>query len=153
MVIEEGPPAETGTFEFVLDWRGVYPTREALEQKIGERLAWSVAPSIKETAQGWTLAFSPDDLVAMQKVLNGDFWTDWPGSSCPALVVRGRQSRAVDGKLLEAMAQRRSNTEIVSLDAGHVVHHDDASGFTSAVRTFLQGLPGATPSTETRDSH
>lgn len=97
MVIEEGPPEEHEPLTFVLDWRGVFPTRSALEQKIGERLAWSMEPSFRETAHRWTLAFDPADLVAMQKELNGDFWREWLGSSCPALVVRGRQSRAVDG--------------------------------------------------------
>ena len=75
---------------FVLDWRGLYPTSDALEQKIGERLAWSAKPSFRETAHGWTLAFDPDELV--------------------------------------------------TLAAGHVTHHDDAAGFVSNVRAFLQKL-------------
>ena len=141
LVVEESPPEEHDELAFVLEWRGIYPTREALEQKIGERLAWSVAPSFRETARGWTLAFDPDELVAMQKALNGDFWSDWLGSSCPALVVRGTQSRAVDGALLESMAQRRPNTRLVSLRAGHVTHHDDAPGFNAAVRQFLREVP------------
>ncbi|MEO8177292.1 MAG: alpha/beta hydrolase [Deltaproteobacteria bacterium] len=134
------PPEEHGSLDFVLEWRGIYPTREDLERKIGERLAWSVAPSFRETAQGWTLAFDPHELVAMEKVLSGDFWPDWLGSSCPALVVRGTQSKAVDGALLESMAQRRPNTRLVSLEAGHVTHHDDAAGFNAAVHQFLQDL-------------
>ena len=142
MVIEETPPEGHAALEFVLDWRGIYPTREQLEQKIGERLAWSVAPSFRETAQGWTLAFDPDELVAMQQVLNGDFWSDWLGTSCPALVVRGTQSKAVDGALLETMAERRPNTQLLSLQAGHVTHHDDAAGFNAAVRKFLQEADG-----------
>ncbi|MEP6503247.1 MAG: alpha/beta hydrolase, partial [Betaproteobacteria bacterium] len=94
MVIEEGPPEGHGTFEFVLDWRGLYSTLRASEQKIGERLAWSVAPSFRETAQGWTLGFDPADLVAIQKALNGDSWNEWLASTCPALVIRGTQSKA-----------------------------------------------------------
>jgi pimeloyl-ACP methyl ester carboxylesterase len=119
----------------------VYPTAEALEQKIGERLAWSVRPSFRETAHGWTLAFDPEDLVSMKEVLNGDFWDEWMVSTCPALVVRGTNSKAVDGKLLASMAARRPNTELVSLDAGHVTHHDDPVGFVSNVRAFLRKLP------------
>lgn len=142
MVIEESPPEQSEPLEFVLDWRGFFPTREALEQKIGKRLAWSVAPSFRETARGWTLAFDPGDLVAMQKVLNGDFWSEWLATDCPALVIKGTQSKAVDGTLLDAMAKRRPNTRLVSLDAGHVTHHDDAAGFTSAVRAFLRDLAG-----------
>ncbi len=137
MVVEEGPPEGHEPLDFVLAWRGLHPTREALEQIIGERLAWSVAPSFRETAHGWTLAFDPAELAAMKKVLNGDFWREWLGSTCPALVVRGTQSKAVDGGLLKSMAERRPNTELLSLDAGHVTHHDDPDGFNAAVRRFL----------------
>jgi esterase len=140
MVIEEGPPEQKETLSFVLDWRGVYPTSEALEQKIGKRLAWSVKPSFRETAQGWTLAFDPDELVSMKEVLNGDFWGEWLGTTCPAMVVRGTTSKAVDGKLLETMAARRPNTELVTLETGHVTHHDDLAGFVSHVRAFLEKL-------------
>ena len=125
----------------LLDWRGIYPTSEALEQKIGERLAWSVKPSFRETARGWTLAFDPEELVSMKEVLNGDFWKEWMASTCPALVVRGTTSKAVDGKLLESMAARRPNTELLTLEAGHVTHHDDLAGFVSGVRAFLRKLP------------
>jgi pimeloyl-ACP methyl ester carboxylesterase len=141
MVIEEGPPEQRETLTFVLDWRGVYPTSEALEQKIGERLAWSVKPSFRETAHGWTLAFDPDELVGMKAVLNGDFWREWMATTCPALVVRGTDSRAVDGKLLGSMAERRPNTELLTLKAGHVTHHDDLAGFVSHVRAFLGKHP------------
>jgi pimeloyl-ACP methyl ester carboxylesterase len=137
LVIEEGPPEQHETLSFVLDWRGLYPTSEALEQKIGERLAWSVKPSFRETARGWTLAFDPDEIVGMKDVLNGDFWNDWLATKCPALVVRGTDSRAVDGKLLESMAARRPHTELLTLNAGHVTHHDDLAGFVSGVRAFL----------------
>lgn len=140
MVIEEGPPESHATMDFVLEWRGVFATREDLEHRIGERLAWSVAPSFRETAQGWTLAFDPDDLVSMQTVLNGDLWPDWLATTCPALVVRGTQSKAVDGAVLEAMAARRPHTGLVTLEAGHVTHHDDAPGFNRAVREFLGDL-------------
>jgi esterase len=123
----------------------VYPTSEALEQKIGERLAWSVKPSFRETARGWTLAFDPDELVSMKEVLNGDFWKEWLGTTCPAMVVRGTASKAVDGTLLETMAARRPNTELLTLEAGHVTHHDDLPAFVADVRTFLGKLrqPGA----------
>lgn len=140
LVIEEGPPEQKETLTFVLDWRGVYPTSEALERKIGERLAWSVKPSFRETAHGWTLAFDPDEIVGMKDVLNGDFWKDWLATSCPALVVRGTDSKAVDGKLLESMAARRPNTELVTLKAGHVTHHDDLAGFVSRIRAFIGRL-------------
>jgi esterase len=140
LVIEEGPPEQHESLAFVLEWRGLYPTSEALEQKIGERLAWSVKPSFRETARGWTLAFDPDELVSMKEVLNGDFWSEWLASTCPALVVRGADSKAVDGQLLASMAARRPSTDMVTLKAGHVTHHDDLAGFVAHVRAFLAKL-------------
>ena len=120
----------------------MYPRREDLEAKIGERLAWSVAPSFRETARGWTLAFSPDELAAMKLTLNGDYWKEWFATTCPALVVRGTTSKAVDGQLLERMAAERPNTQLLTLDAGHEIHHDDAEGFVRGVRKFLGELRG-----------
>ena len=43
--------------------------------------------------------------------------------------------------MLEAMAERRPNTELLSLAAGHVVHHDEAEKFNTAVRRFIEKLP------------
>lgn len=140
LVIEEGMAEQHASFAFMLEWRGLYPTSEALEQKIGERLAWSVKPSFRETAYGWTLVFDPAELVSMIDAMNGEYWKEWTATTCPALVVRGADSKAVDGKLLEEMAARRPNTELVTLKAGHVTHHDDAAGFVSTVRDFLGKL-------------
>lgn len=142
MVIEESPVIENANLDFMREWAGFYPTREALAAKIGERLAWSVEPSFRETDAGWTLAFSPNQLADALKGLNGDFWSDWMATTCPVLVVRGAESRAVDGKMLEEMAAKRANTELGTFQAGHVVHHDDPEGFAAAVRQFLGGLEG-----------
>ena len=103
LVVEEGPAEQHESFAFIRDWHGVYPTNEALERKIGERLAWSVKPSFRETAYGWILAFEPEELVSM--------------------------------------AARRQNTGLVTLKAGHVVHHDDLAGFVARVQDFLGWLP------------
>jgi pimeloyl-ACP methyl ester carboxylesterase len=137
MVIEESPVVENANLDFMREWAGVYPTREALAAKIGERLAWSVEPSFRQTPEGWTLAFSPIELADALKGLNGDFWSDWTATDCPVLIIRGAESRAVDGAMLEAMAERRPNTKLVTFDAGHVVHHDDPVGFAGSVQKFL----------------
>jgi esterase len=137
MIVEEAPAVQDAELGFIREWAGVYPTREALEAKIGERLAWSVAPSFRQTSEGWTLAFSPDALADALAGLKGDFWGDWSATDCPVLLVRGSQSRAVDGAVLEKMAAERANTTLATFDAGHVVHHDVPTAFASAVRSFL----------------
>lgn len=119
------------------EWAGVFPTRDALIDAVGERMAWSVEPSIRQTDAGWTLAFSPTQLADAQEGLNGEFWADWLATSCPALILRGSESRAVDGDVLQAMAARRPNTRLETLPAGHVVHHDAPRGFIERVKDFL----------------
>ena len=137
LIIEEAPAVEDSDLEFMRAWAGVFPTREALLETVGERMAWSIEPSIRKTEAGWTLAFSPTKLADAQVGLNGDFWADWLATTCPALLLRGRDSRAVDGEVLEAMAARRPNTRLETLPAGHVVHHDAPQAFVDVVRQFL----------------
>jgi esterase len=137
MVIEESPALQDADFGFMRAWDGVFPTRAALEEVIGERLAWSVEPSFRQIDGGWTLAFSANQLADAQKGLNGDFWEDWLATEHSILLVRGSDSRAVDGDLLSEMARRRPKTRLVLLDAGHVTHHDNPAGFNTIVRTFL----------------
>jgi esterase len=140
MVIEESPVVEHAQLDFMRDWAGFFPTREAHAAKIGERLDWSVEPSLRQTAEGWTLAFSPNQLADALKALNGDFWSDWTATRCPILLIRGTDSRAVDGAMLESMAAKRPNTKLVSFNAGHVVHHDEPKAFAASVKSFLRGF-------------
>lgn len=139
MVIEESPAVMNPDFSFIRKWAGTYPTREALLERIGPRLAWSVEPSIREGPSGWSLAFSPNHLADAQDGLKGDFWNDWNASDCPALVIRGSESRVVDGGVLKRMAEDRPNTSLKILDAGHVVHHDASQAFATEVAAFLDG--------------
>lgn len=138
MVIEESPAVEDADLDFMRAWEGVYPTREALKDKIGERLAWSLEPSFREVNGGWTLVFSPNKLADAQMGLNGDFWDEWLATDIPVLLVRGTDSKAVDGQLLEDMAARRPNTELQSFDAGHVIHHDVPDEFAKETQAFLE---------------
>lgn len=103
-------------------------------------LCLTVEPSIRRVEDGYTLAFSPKDLVERQPQLNGEYWDEWRATSCPALVVRGTESRAVEGAILERMAAMRPHTQLVSIEAGHVVHHDAPSLFLAAVEDFLGSL-------------
>jgi pimeloyl-ACP methyl ester carboxylesterase len=141
LIAEESPAKEEADLRFMLAWQGVFPTRQALLDKVGERLAWSVEPSIRAVPGGFSLAFSPKDLVERQPQLNGELWDEWRASRCPALVLRGTESRAVDGAILERMARVREHTQLVSIEAGHVVHHDAPASFLAAVEEFLSTLP------------
>jgi len=141
MVIEESPAVLKADMDFMRAWEGTYPTREALLAKVGERLAWSVEPSLRKTDAGWTLAFSPTQLADALVGLNGDFWADWTATTCPVLLARGADSKAVNGEVLREMAQRRPNVQLVTFDAGHVIHHDLPDRFAEAKRRFLATIP------------
>jgi esterase len=142
MLIEESPAVEDAHLDFMRVWEGVFPTREALTETIGERLAWSVEPSFRKVDGGWTLAFSAKQLADALDGLNGDFWADWLATEHPILLIRGSDSRAVDGVQLMEMARRRANTRLETLDAGHVVHHDAPAAFNALARAFLKDSAG-----------
>jgi len=140
LVIEDLGAAPDADASFVLAWDGTFPSREALEEHIGQRLAPYLLDSFRATPNGWRLAFEPRDMLESQLQLNGDHWADWLATGCPALLIRGRESRITTQDHLEQMAARRPHTRLVTLDGGHVVHQDNPNGFADIVREFLHDL-------------
>lgn len=140
LIIEDIGAVIEDDASFVLDWAGVYSTREELAARVGERLTPYVAASFRETAGGWRLAFDPTEIVSSQSALNGNHWADWIATTCPALVIRGSHSPITKEANLEAMTALRSNTTLVTVDAGHVVHFDNPAAFLAAVREFLNTI-------------
>ena len=92
-----------------------------------------------DTSGGW-FAFEPREMLESQRQLKGDHWADWLATECPALVIRGRESRITTQDHVEQMAARRLNTRLVTLDGGHVVHQDNPNGFADAVREIVFDL-------------
>jgi pimeloyl-ACP methyl ester carboxylesterase len=80
-------------------------------------------------------------LAASQESLNGNHWKDWLATDCPALLLRGQQSRVTTQQHMEEMATRRPRTLLQNLEGGHVIHFDNPAGFGAAVREFLASLP------------
>ena len=140
VVIEDIGAAPDADASFVLAWEGTFPSREALEEHIGQRLVPYVLDSFRSTPNGWRLAFEPREMLESQLQLNGDHWADWLATKCPTLLIRGRESRITTQDHCEQMAARRPNTRLVRLDGGHVVHQDNPSGFADTVREFLHDL-------------
>lgn len=137
LVIEDIGAAPEADASFVLAWEGVFPSREALEEHVGPRLAPYLLDSFRSTPDGWRLAFEPREMLESQIQLNGNHWADWLATECPALLIRGRESRITTQDHLKEMAARRPNTRLVTLDGGHVVHLDNSNDYVSAVRDFL----------------
>ncbi len=146
LIVEDIGAVIADNTNFALAWSGTFATREELVAAIGIRcirLLPYLQESFRQTSTGWRLAFDPQDTVASQSFLNGDHWEDWLGTDCPALLVRGRDSRVTTQGHLEEMANRRANTQLVVLEGGHVPHLDNPVGFANAVRDFLSALKGS----------
>lgn len=143
LIVEDIGAVIADDTSFALGWAGTFKTQKELEERIGPRIAPYLRESFRHGADGWRLAFDPNDTAASQQHLNGDHWSDWLASRCPVLLIRGQESRVTQQQHLEEMAQRRPGTEFLTLQGGHVVHVDNPGGFADAVRTFLMRLPSA----------
>ncbi|WP_026480264.1 alpha/beta fold hydrolase [Ahrensia sp. 13_GOM-1096m] len=138
MIIEDiGVHIQDDSAPFVERWTGTFRLREELEDRLGARLAPYLQKSIHRVAEGWTLNFDPAEFLISEQATNGDHWSIWLQSHCPALVISGSESRVCDETELRAMAVRRNNTEFAQIEAGHSVHIDQRQNFTKLVNTFL----------------
>ncbi|TDD47515.1 alpha/beta hydrolase [Nonomuraea terrae] len=149
LVVEEGgavnrPPDVPDPVLDVSDWPRRAPTLDALRRAIEARGipdAGYFLDSAVERPDGWGLLFDLDDMMASQRALVGDWWADWLGSACPALLVHGLDSFVLPTALARRMAARRPGAVLREFPGcGHWVHDDDPAGFARAVREFLDGL-------------
>ena len=140
LIIEDIGAEISADMGFVLAWSGFFGSREDLANKVGSRFLPYFQDSFRHTSEGWSLAFEPEEIVISQGNLKGDHWSDWLESHCPALIIHGRESQVTTLEQMEQMAKRRPDTQLQTLEAGHIVHFDNPSAFTEAVRTFLNGL-------------
>lgn len=140
LIIEDIGAVVTDDISFILSWQGVFPTREALEARIGSRFIPYLGESFRRSEAGWRLAFDPSDMIRSQQNMIGDHWADWLASTCPAIVVRGRESRVTSQQHVEQMASLRPHTHLLILDGGHALHTDNPGAFNTVVRGFLDSL-------------
>jgi len=140
LIIEDIGAEMRDDTSFALAWEGTFATRKTLAERVGPRLLPYLQDSVRQTPSGWRLAFDPRDMVVSQSHLNGDHWDDWLATRCPALMIRGLDSRVMTPFQVEQMAVRRPHTHLQSLAAGHVVHMDNPAGFGEAVEAFLREL-------------
>lgn len=121
-------------------WGGVFNSREELAERLGPRLAPYLQDSFRQVEGGWRLAFDPEDMAKSQACIRGDHWSDWLRSVCPALLIRGSESRVTQQEHCEEMARRRPNTRLRVLEGGHVLHAGNPLAFEDAVSEFLQEI-------------
>ncbi|GAA2449550.1 alpha/beta hydrolase [Actinomadura vinacea] len=95
--------------------------------------------SAVEHDDGWGFLFDHDAMVESQEALIGDWWPDWLGSTCPALLVHGLDSFVLPTGMAREMAARRPGTVLRELPGcGHWAHDDDPAAFAGAVAAFLE---------------
>ncbi|TDB94987.1 alpha/beta hydrolase [Actinomadura sp. 7K534] len=149
LIVEEGgadnrPPAIPHP---VLDVRG-WPRRAATLGELRRGIEAQGIPdagyfleSAVEHPDGWGLLFDYDDMVSSQQALIGDWWADWQGSTCPALLVHGLDSFVLPTAMAREMAARRPGTVLRELaGCGHWAQDDDPAAFAATVRAFLAAL-------------
>lgn len=131
----------------VLDVRG-WPrqaaTRRELEGLILDRgvpdAGYFMQSAVCEGSR-WRLLFDWDQMMKVQEGGLGNWWSDWLGSRCPALVLRGGRSTLLPAGLARQMVTRRPHTRLAEFpDAGHWIHDDDPDGFARAVSGFLRDV-------------
>ncbi|MFB7631129.1 alpha/beta fold hydrolase [Streptomyces sp. NPDC056149] len=134
----------------VRDWPRRAPTLGELRRRVEARGipdAGYFLESAVELPDGWGFLFDYEDMVRSQELLIGDWWPDWLGSTCPALLVHGLDSGILPTSMARDMAERRPNTILREFPhCGHWVHDDAPSEFASAVREFLTARTGTAPS-------
>ncbi|MFT2019733.1 alpha/beta fold hydrolase [Streptomyces sp. 796.1] len=154
LVVEEGGaenrrPRVAHPVLDVGDWPRRAPTLAGLRSLVEARGipdAGYFLESAVERADGWGFLFDPDAMMASQRAAVGDWWADWLGSTCPALLVHGAASTVLPTPLATEMVDRRPGSVLRTFPGcGHWVHDDDPAGFARAVRAFLDALPAADP--------
>jgi pimeloyl-ACP methyl ester carboxylesterase len=138
LVIEDIGVVIKDDVSFILNWKGTFESREQLEKVVGPRFLPYLRDSFRLDSGRWRLAFDTEEMLESQRCLIGEYWSDWLASSCPALLIRGAESRVTSEVHLREMAEKRPNTVFRQLPGGHVVHLDNHASFADAVREFLR---------------
>lgn len=138
MIIEDIGVDISVDVSFSLAWSGTFKTYEDLANCVGPRFLSYLKDSFRQTEEGWRLAFDPGEMLESNNLVQGDHWKEWLVTDCPALVIRGQDSRVTTQEHCEQMALRRPNTALCTLEGGHVLHSECPVGFLGAVKEFLK---------------
>jgi len=97
--------------------------------------------SLVEYLDGWGFRFDYDRIDRSTRQIAGDWWQDWLGSKCPALLLHGHRSWVLDTDHAREMVARRPNTKLAEFpDCGHTIHDEGPEEFYRTVDEFLGEL-------------
>lgn len=143
LVIEDIGAVVTSDFSFLAAWPRRFPTFRALHAFLRQNMNAIdyFLESAHEFDDGWGFRWEADDMIATAREASGDWWRDWLGSSCPALLIHGHKSFALTTEHAREVAARRPNTKLVEAPhCGHTPHDEDPELFNRTVREFVQSL-------------
>ncbi|MFE1559620.1 alpha/beta fold hydrolase [Streptomyces sp. NPDC058734] len=135
-------PAGPQWFDFLGALPYSAPTREELLGAVDPAALPFVADGVRPLAGGggWRLAFHGQDMLDSIHACAGDHRATWTASTCPALLVHGRQSAVLTQDVADAMVGGRPGTSYTALEGDHFLPFTDPEGFHAAVGKFLAGL-------------
>nr|WP_288824857.1 alpha/beta hydrolase [uncultured Clostridium sp.] len=92
-----------------------------------------------EDEAGWGFRFDRSNIPEAQTNLNGDHWKVFLKSSCPVLLIHGRDSWVVSDEHILEMEHTRENTRAVLIEnASHGVNHDKPDEFFAQAMSFIK---------------
>jgi len=141
LIIEDIGTTISADFSFMANWPIRFQTHrdlhDFLEQKFNS--AFYFMESATEYPDGWGLRFDYRHMIAAGKAASGDWWQDFAASKCPALLIHGHKSFALNTAHARDICRRRANTKLLEFStSGHTIHDDDPAGFNNAVIEFLK---------------
>ncbi|WP_204988005.1 alpha/beta fold hydrolase [Sporolactobacillus pectinivorans] len=97
--------------------------------------------SAYENESGWHFRFDKENLPVSQSHLNGDWWTDFLATDCPAFLLHGKHSHVVSDEQIIEMAKKRKNTTYQFFEkSNHTIHDCEPRAFNEAVSNFLRQI-------------
>lgn len=126
----------------VRGWPRTAPTEADLAAALRARgipdASYFLQSAVTTPEGGCRFLFDWEDMMAVQLSGVGDWWADWLGSTCPALVLRGEHSGMLPASLAKRMVTRRPDTRLVDIaGAGHWIHDDAPDAMAAAIGAFL----------------
>ncbi|MET3807418.1 pimeloyl-ACP methyl ester carboxylesterase [Nakamurella sp. UYEF19] len=131
-----------------LEITSTWPRRTSTQQELVEAMSFmgsKQAYVMREHDDGWGVPWDSADMIASQRELNGDHWSEWLGSSMPTLLIHGISSRQLSTEQADEMASRRPGTVLRHLSGGHAVYVDNPVAYATEVRTFLAAVADRAP--------
>ncbi|SDY68281.1 Pimeloyl-ACP methyl ester carboxylesterase [Amycolatopsis xylanica] len=130
------------------DWMYELPVRfdafRDLRRALGEAMAGQEDYFLENAAEfedGWGFRWRAAEIESAGRSLGGDWWPDWLGSGCPALLIHGGRSEVLSAAEAREMVQSRPGTRLATFpEAGHTPHRVEPERYAKEVGAWLDML-------------